>query len=127
MDIGQEGITVHGAVQNHRRDHAVEAQPSGKCGRLPMAMWDGGSAPLAALGPAPQARHLGGSAGFINEDELGRIQIGLPLEPSLARRLHVRALLFARMRRLFLYVISRLLKNSQTVEGTAETLNSAKS
>jgi hypothetical protein len=90
-------------------------------------MWDGGAAALAALGPAPQARHLGGSAGFVDEDEFGGIEIELPLEPGFTRRLHIWALLLARMCRLFLYVISRFLKNSQTVEGTAETERSAKS
>ncbi len=103
MDIGQEGITVHGAIQNHRRDHAVEAQPSGKCGGLPVTMWDGGAAALPALGTAPQTRHLGGNTGLIDEDQLGGIEIGLPLEPGFTRRLHVLALLLARMRRLFLY------------------------
>jgi hypothetical protein len=92
-----------------------------------MTMGDGGTAPLATLSPAPQARHFGGGAGFVNENELAGVQVGLPFEPTLACCLHVRALLFTRMRRLFLYVMSRLSKNSQTVEGAAETPYSVKS
>jgi hypothetical protein len=92
-----------------------------------MAVWDGGTAPLTTLGAAPQARHLGGSTGFVNEDELAGIKLGLSLEPGFARRLHVTALLLAGMRRLFLKVMARLLKNSQTVDGTAEMPRSAKS
>ncbi len=61
------------------------------------------------------------------EDQFGRVEIELPLEPGFTRRLHIWALLLARMRRLFLYVISRFLKNSQTVEGTAETERSVNS
>ncbi len=66
-----------------------------------MAMGDGGAASLASLGAAPQARHLGGSSGFVNEYELCGIEIELPVEPGFSRRFHVRALLFACMRRFF--------------------------
>ena len=126
-DIGEEGIAVHGTVQHHRRDHAANAQASGKGRRLPMAMGYGGTASLTALGAAAQARHLGGSAGFVDEDEFAGIKRDLPLEPGLTGRFHVAALLFARMRRLFLYVMPRFLKNVQTVEGAAETEHAAKS
>ena len=70
---------------------------------------------------ASQTRHLRRRTGFINEDELARIKIKLPVKPCLTRRYHIVTLLFARMRCLFLYVMPRLLKKCQTVAGQAET------
>ncbi len=62
-------------------------------------------AALPTLGLAPQTRRLGGSTGLIDENQLGGVEIELPLEPCFTRRLHVLALLLARIHRLFSYVI----------------------
>ncbi len=70
-----------------------------------MAMRGGGAASLTTPCAAPQARHLGGSAGFIDKNELGGIKIELPVKPRLARRFHIFALLFARVRCLLLSVM----------------------
>ena len=90
-----------------------------------MAMGYGGTASLTALCAATKARHLGGSAGFVDEDQFAGVKLERPLEPGFTGRFHVAALLFAGMRRLFLYVMPRFLKKVQTVEGTAETERSA--
>jgi len=82
-----------------------------------MAVRNGGNTPLSAWRPAAQARHLRRSAGLVDEDEPFGIKIELAAEPDLPGRLYIVALLFARMRRLFLYVMPRLAKNCQTVDG----------
>ena len=46
--IGQEGGTIHGAIEQHRRRHAGQPQAGGEGGRLPMAVWNGRPASLAA-------------------------------------------------------------------------------
>ena len=65
--------------------------------------------------PPVEARHLGGGARLVDEDQPRRIKIELPLEPRLARSLHVAALLLSGMRRLFLNVMRRRSKKRHSV------------
>jgi len=61
-----------------------------------------GDACKQAFAPAAtsaQARHLGVQSGLVDEDQAGRIEIGLVGEPDLARRPHIVALLLSRMAR----------------------------
>ena len=83
-----------------------------------MAVRNGGNTPLSAWRPAAQTRHFRRSAGLVDEDKSLGIKIELALEPDLPRRPYIVTLLLARMRRLFLYVMPRLAKNCQTVDGT---------
>ena len=48
-----------------------------------------------------QTRHLGGGAGFIDEDQLLRIKIGLSVEPVLPALGHVGPILLARVSAFF--------------------------
>ena len=82
-----------------------------------MAVRNGGNTPLSTRCPAAQTRHLRRSAGLVDEDESFGIKIELTLEPALPGRPYIVTLLFARMRCLFLYVMARLAKNCQTVDG----------
>jgi hypothetical protein len=66
-----------------------------------MAMGNSGSAALSLGCSSPQACHLGGRRGLVDEDEPFRIEIELPLEPRLAGGFHIAALLLGRVRRLF--------------------------
>jgi hypothetical protein len=61
-------------------------------------------APLAAGRSSTQPRHLRRGAGFVDEDQTVGIEVWLCVEPDFAGSLYVGTLLFARMRRLFLYV-----------------------
>jgi hypothetical protein len=66
-----------------------------------MAVWNRGETARALWRPPVEARHLGGGARLVDEDQPFRIKIELPLGPRLARGLHVAALLLGGMRRLF--------------------------
>ena len=66
-----------------------------------MAVGDGGPATLAAPGPAPQAGHLGRSAGLVDKDQAGGIETGLGVEPGLAADGDVRPLLLGGVRGFF--------------------------
>ena len=101
-------------------------QGRGESGGLPVAMGDRRPAALAFLCPPAQAGHLGRSAGLVDEHQLCRIEAGLAIAPSLTGRLYIFALLLSSMRRLFLKVMSRFLKNRHTVDETADTLRSAR-
>jgi hypothetical protein len=52
---------------------------------------------------------------LVDEDDLRRIEVDLPFKPRLTRRVHRAAALFGGVRRLFLRVILRRLKNRQSV------------
>ena len=114
-DVGREGLAVHRSVEDPSGDHAGSTQAGHEGGGLPVAVRHAGAQPLAARGSAIAARHVGRGPGLVDEDELVRIEIELPLEPLLAPLQDVGAVLLGRVRRLFLRVISRRLKNRHTV------------
>ena len=99
--IGAEGIPVHRPVEQHGGTQACQAQAGGECRGLPMAVRDGGPAAHPPLGSAPQAGHLGRSAGLVDEDQLLGIEIGLGVEPGLAAGDDIRPLLFGGVRGFF--------------------------
>ena len=80
-----------------------------------MAMGHGGAASLAPGRTTVKARHLGVRGGLVDEDDPRRIEVELSFKPRLARRVHRAAALFGGVRRLFLRVILRRLKNRQSV------------
>ncbi len=100
--VGREHFSVHWTVHNHRRRHAIQAQPGDQGRRLPMAMGHAGAAAFAAPGPAAQAGHLGGGPGFVEKNQLSRIEVRLQLEPRYTPGRYVFTILLACMRRLFL-------------------------
>src|SRR5277367_2119114 len=77
--------------------------------------WPWGTASLAPRRATVKARHFGVRGGLVDEDEPGRIELELPFEPRFARPVHRAAALFGGVRRLFLRVILRRLKNRQSV------------
>ena len=70
-----------------------------------MPMWHSGAQPLAARSPSIDPRHLGGGCRLVDEYQLLRVEVRLALEPCLALRQDVGAILLAGMRGLFLSVI----------------------
>ena len=70
---------------------------------------------LTARRTAMGAGHVGLGPGLIDEDEPGRLEVGLAVEPGLAPLQDVRAVLLAGVRRLFLRVIRRRAKNRSSV------------
>jgi hypothetical protein len=92
---------MHGTVEQHRRGDPVHPQSSGEGGGFPVPVRDRGTAALALRRPAAQTGHLRGSAGFVDENQFFRVEIELAVEPVLALREDVRALLLAGMARLY--------------------------
>ena len=66
-----------------------------------MAMRHAADEPDAAACAASAADHIGAGAGFVDEDEAGRIKAGLVLPPLFARCRHVGALLLAGVQNFF--------------------------
>jgi len=101
IDISLETPGVHRAVKDHRRGEAACSKPGREGGDFPMAMRRGAPQALAARRPASEPYHIGGTACFIDEDELLRIEAGLAFAPAPALCSHVRALLLAGQYRFF--------------------------
>ena len=99
----EEGC-VDRAIEDLWRDEAAKADAADQRDRLVMAVRHGGAQPSSAPASSAFARQIGRGAGFIDEDELRRVEIGLSLEPFEAALQHVRPLLFGGMRALFLNV-----------------------
>lgn len=94
-NISLEAFGVHGSVQNHRRRQAIGAQAGGEGGNLPVAVGNATLHALTAQAAAVTARHVGGAARLIDEDELSRVEPLLIQPPDGAGGGHVRARLLA--------------------------------
>lgn len=70
-----------------------------------MAVRDAGPQALALGRPSAEAGHVGRGPRFVDEHELGRVEIELSFEPGLATLQDIRAVLLGRVRGLFLSVI----------------------
>ena len=79
LDIGQERIAVHRAVDDTGCGKRACAQAGDEGRRLPVAVRDFADQPFAAGRPAAQSRHVGAGAGFVDEDQTLRIELGLTL------------------------------------------------
>ena len=101
LDIGQEDLAVDRAVEHQRRDHAVAPQAGQEGGGLPVAMRDGAEQPFTPPAAPVAPRHVGGGPGFIEEDQLGRIEPRLSPAPLRARRGYIGAFLLGGVRGFF--------------------------
>lgn len=81
-DIGGEAAAVDGPVEDSRGGQAVATQGAEEGQRAPVAVRGEGSEPLAFPPPSAQRRHVGLDPGFVDEDEPGRIEAGLPDLPA---------------------------------------------
>jgi hypothetical protein len=115
FDIGKKGVAVHRAVEDHRRNDPVVAQPSGESRGFPVSVRHGSPTSLTLERTAIEARHLRIRRRFVDEDDPRWIEFELPFEPRFARRVRRATALLGGVRRLFLRVIFRRLKNRQSV------------
>ena len=103
-DIGQKNVVVRRALDDHAR-RGSSAPDGGNHGRAaPMTMRGLVVDPLAARRPAPQTRHVGLGARFIQEYQPIHVPVGTLRRPRRAGRRNVGAVLFAGAECLFLYV-----------------------
>jgi hypothetical protein len=80
-----------------------------------MAVRDADTQALAAAATAVGARHVGRSPGLVDEDQAFGIKIELTVEPGFALLQDVGAVLFGRMRGLFLRVMAWRAKKRRIV------------
>ena len=73
LDVDVEGGAVHRAVQYPGRAEFVDPQPGDEGLGAPVAEGRIGFEPGSSQGPAPQAGHLGGNGGLIDEHQPVRL------------------------------------------------------
>jgi len=97
---GFERLGVHGMVIGLGRDDASHTQAENEGDRFVMAVRDAAAQASAAPAPAVAARHVGRRRRLVDEHQFQRIEVELTVEPSPPPLKDVRAVLFARVRRL---------------------------
>ena len=101
FDVSGELLSVDRSIEDTGRGQAVVAQGGDEGRRLPMTEWRVADQSLADLTPAVARRHGRGRPGFVDEDELPRVEGRLRLTPCGARGGDVRTLLLGRAKRFF--------------------------
>lgn len=69
-DIGEEGLSVHRAIQHQRGRQACEPETGDEGRGLPMTEGHTGEKPLSPRRPAVKPGHLGVQAGLVDEDQV---------------------------------------------------------
>ena len=82
LDIGEEQLTVQRPVDHARCVDAIMAEAGDEGRRLPVSIWHTHRQPLPARRSPVATRHVGGSAGLVDEDQALRAQLRLPLAPG---------------------------------------------
>ena len=99
--IGQEGGTVHRAIQQPRSGQPVMTQRGDEGGALPMAVRHGTQAALPAFTAPIQTAHLGVEPGFIQEDEAAVVPGSALILPTQTGGLNIRTILLGGAQRFF--------------------------
>jgi hypothetical protein len=103
-DVGLENFRVRGALDGHAGSGAVQTDRTDHGGGVPVAVGSAGVDTLSARSATAQTGQVGFGARFVQEDQPGRVEAGLPPPPRTARPDNVRTVLFAGPESLFLYV-----------------------
>jgi hypothetical protein len=114
-DVGLEGVPVDGSVEHPWRDEAPRGERADEGRGLPVSMRDADPQPCPATAAPVAPGHVGGGPGLVDEDQPLRVEIELILEPLLAPRQDVGAILLGGVCGLFLRVILWRLRKRRTV------------
>ena len=82
LDIGEEGLTVDGAIQHEWGGDRVVPERGEKRQRLPVAVRDFGEERLAAAAPAARAGHVRFGPGLVDKNKARWINPGLVSFPA---------------------------------------------
>ena len=93
--VSLERQTIHGAVENHRRDHAGRPERADEGRRLPMTMRERCDTALAVGRTAIKPRHLGRGSGLVDEHQPVDVDLRLRCFPRHAFSGYVRPILLA--------------------------------
>ncbi len=94
LDIDQEARSIHRPIKYARRSDLIVTQGGNESCRHPMAMRQSRDEAPTTGRPSIEPHHIGLCSGFINEDKLFLVQIGLARTPLLARLGDIGTVLF---------------------------------
>src|SRR3974377_178064 len=101
LDVGQEGLSIHGSFDQHWSHDASLTQPSDKRHRLPVSHGGIADQALSAWAPTVEPQHVCGDCGFVDKYEVGRVKKALLAYPAPARASRVGSLAFCRPQAFF--------------------------
>lgn len=96
LHILDEGVPIHGAIQEHWGGDAIVPKGSNKGGTLPMAMRDASPTALSTDRTPIESAHLGIESRLIQKDQAPCVPVNLRTLPPRPGFLDVRPLLFGR-------------------------------
>lgn len=101
FDVSPEGLPVDGAVKDARGRESTGPQGAEEGQRSPVSMRREALEANTARCPAAQGSHVGLEPGFINKDEMIRIEIILQARPAPPLSDNIRAMLLTRQKCFF--------------------------
>src|SRR5215469_1012398 len=101
LDVGQEGLSIHGSFDQHRSHDARSTQPSNKRDGLPVPHGGIADQALSASAPTVEPQHVGGDCSFVDKYQVGRVKKALLAYPAPARASHVGSLALCRLQAFF--------------------------
>jgi len=101
LDIGEEHLSGHGALNHHWRGHLVVAQGAHEGDCLPFSKRNGADHPGAPSSPPSQSHHVGANRSLVDKHQPGGIKHALLSYPASARAGHLRSLSFRGLQAFF--------------------------
>jgi hypothetical protein len=93
LDVSQEGFSVHGSLDQHRRHDASLTEAGDKRHRFPVPHGHIPDQALSTRVPTVGTHHLGGDCSFVDKYKAGGVKHALLADPASARPSHVGSLL----------------------------------
>src|SRR3974377_485784 len=87
--VSQEGLSIHGSFDHHRRRDAGLTQPSDKRHRLPVSHRGIADQTLSAWVPTVEPHHVGGDSCLVDKHKVGGVKKALLANPASAGAGHV--------------------------------------
>src|SRR5229473_3699717 len=92
LDVSQEGFSVHGSLDQHRRDDTSLTEASDKRHRFPVPHRHIPDQALSARVPTVETYHVGSDCSFVDKYKAGGVKQTLLADPASARPSHVGSL-----------------------------------
>src|SRR6266849_4509052 len=114
LDISQEGFSVHGSLDQHRRHDTGLTEASDERHRFPVPHRHIPDQALSARVPTVGTHHVGGDCSFVDKYKVGGVKQALLADPASARPSHVGSLALCPPADFFLTVMPWRAKNRES-------------
>ena len=94
LEVGQKDFSIHGSVNQHRRDYSGMTQACNESHGFPMSQRHISDQALSPRAAAVRSHHVGADCGLVDEHQSCWVEEPLFTNPATTRPSHVGALLF---------------------------------